>query len=287
MNETPTADHRQVPEPPPLDVVAPDRIAMLVEDVGVRKCAMGLLATLTLAVLAGAFISLGAMFYTLVVTGSELGFGPTRLLGGLAFSLGLVMVVIGGAELFTGNNLIVMAWADGRVDTHALLRNWGLVYLGNFAGALGTVVLVHTAGTLAIGGGGIADTARAIAEAKVAIPPLEAFARGVLCNVLVCLAVWMCFAANSVPGKAVAILFPVSAFVALGFEHSIANMYLIPIGALQTGASIGVGGFLGNLVPVTAGNMFGGGALVALVYWLVYLRPRRIAATRNLGGRQP
>lgn len=287
MNEMPSPESRSAPEPHALDVVAPARIAMLVEEVGVRKCAMGLLQTLTLATLAGAFIALGALFYTVVVTGSELGFGPTRLLGGMAFSLGLVLVVIGGAELFTGNSLIVMAWADGRVETGALLRNWGLVYLGNLAGALGTVLLVHMAGTMTISGGGIAATARAIAEAKVAIPPLEAFARGILCNVLVCLAVWMCFAANSVPGKVLAIMFPISAFVALGFEHSVANMYLIPIGALQAGGTIGVGGFLANLLPVTAGNMLGGGGLVALVYWLVYLRPQRIGERAAAGLNRP
>lgn len=259
-------------EPHALDVVPPARIAQLVEEVGVRKCALPFVTTLTLGVLAGAFIAFGAMFYTVVVTGSELGFGPTRLIGGLVFSLGLVLVVVGGAELFTGNSLIVMAWADGRVSTADILRNWALVYAGNLIGALGTVVLVHLAGTMSLGSGSVAATARAIAEAKVAIAPQEAFFRAILCNVLVCLAVWMCFAAHSVSGKALAIVFPISAFVALGFEHSVANMYLLPIGALQQGAEIGIGAILANIVPVTLGNMVGGGVLVALVYWLVYLR---------------
>lgn len=259
-------------EPHALDVVAPGRIAVLVEEVGVRKCALPLLSTLTLGVLAGAFISFGAMFYTIVVTGSELGFGPTRLLGGLVFSLGLVLVVVGGAELFTGNSLIVMAWADGRVSSQALLRNWALVYAGNLLGALGTVLLVHLGATMSLGSGSVGATARAIAEAKVAIPPLEAFVRGILCNVLVCLAVWMCFAAQTVSGKVLTIVFPISAFVALGFEHSVANMYLLPVGALQPGAAIGPAAMAANLVPVTLGNIVGGGVLVALVYWLVYLR---------------
>lgn len=259
-------------EPHALEIVAPARIALLVEDVGVRKCALPLMQTLTLAVLAGAFIALGAMFYTVTITGSELGFGPTRLIGGLAFSLGLVLVVVGGAELFTGNSLIVMAWADGHVASGRVLRNWALVYLGNLAGALGMVVLVHLAGTMSIGAASVGATAKAIAEAKVTLTPLEGFVRGILCNLLVCLAIWMCFAAHSVPGKVVAIVFPISAFVALGFEHSVANMYLIPIGALQNGSTIGVADFLANLLPVTAGNIFGGGVLVALVYWLVYLR---------------
>lgn len=262
-------------EPHALDVVPPARIAQMVEEVGVRKVRLPTLPTLTLGVLAGAFISFGAMFFTLTVTGSELGFGPTRLLGGLAFSLGLVLVVLGGAELFTGNNLIVMAWADRRVGTAALLRNWGLVYLGNLIGALATVALVHLSGILALNGGAMAATAAGIAEAKVALGPVEAFVRGVLCNTLVCLAVWMCFAAHSVSGRVLAIVFPITAFVALGFEHSVANMYLIPIGALHAGGTVNIWNFLANLVPVTVGNVIGGGVLVALVYWIVYLRPAR------------
>lgn len=259
----------------PLDVVPPARIARLVEEVGVRKAGMAVLPTLTLAVLAGAFIALGAMVYTLTVTGSTFGFGPTRLLGGAAFSLGLIMVVIGGAELFTGNSLIVMAWADGKITGRAVMRNWGLVYMGNFAGAIGMALIMHLSGALAIGYGAIAETARNIAAAKVAIDPLEAFMRGILCNILVCLAIWMCFAARSVSGKVLVIVFPVTAFVALGFEHSVANMYLIPLGALQTGSTIGVEGFLWNLIPVSLGNLVGGGGLVAAIYWLVYLRPAR------------
>ena len=262
-------------EPAALDVVPPARIAHLVEEVGIKKAHLPLVPTLTLGILAGVFIAFGGMFYTLVVTGSELGFGPTRLLGGLAFSLGLVLVIIGGAELFTGNSLIVMAWADRRVETTQLLRNWALVYVGNLIGALGTVALVQLSGTLDLGGGAVGKTATAIASAKVAINPLQAFVRGVLCNILVCLAVWMCFAAHTVSGKVLAIIFPISAFVALGLEHSVANMYLIPIGALQADANIGTIDFLANLVPVTLGNMVGGGVLVALVYWLVYLRPAR------------
>ncbi|MEQ8824890.1 MAG: formate/nitrite transporter family protein [Filomicrobium sp.] len=259
-------------EPHALDVVPPAHIAQLVENVGVKKASMPLVPMLTLGVLAGAFIAFGGMLYTLVVTGSELGFGPTRLLGGLAFSVGLVLVIIGGAELFTGNNLIVMAWADGKVSLGALLRNWVIVYLGNLVGALGAVVLMQASGVLSLGGGAVAETVRTIADGKVALGVDEAFVRGVLCNMLVCLAVWMCFAAHTVSGKVLAIVFPVTAFVALGFEHSIANMYLIPIGALQAGSSIGLADILANLLPVTLGNIVGGSVLVALVYWLIYLR---------------
>ena len=184
-------------------------------------------------------------------------------------------MVIAGAELFTGNNLIVMAWADGRITTPALARNWALVFIGNFAGAIGTVAIVHGAGTLSMGEGAVGATAARIAEAKFSLPAHEAFLRGVLCNVLVCLAVWLCFAARTVVGKILAVVFPISAFVALGFEHSIANMYLIPTGILA-GATVPDGGaisaFMANLVPVTLGNVAGGAGLVALVYWIVYLR---------------
>ncbi len=259
----------------PLDVVPPAQIARLVEEVGVRKVALGAVDTLTLAVLAGAFIAFGAMLYTVAITGSELGYGPTRLIGAAAFSLGLILVVIGGAELFTGNSLIVIAWADGRVGTAALARNWALVYLGNLGGALTTVVLVHLSGVMGANGGSVGETAAAIARAKAELPAHEALIRGVLCNVLVCLAVWMCFAARSFSGRALAIVFPITGFVALGFEHSVANMYLIPVGMLVAGEGPGLGALAVNLVPVTIGNVIGGGVLVALVYWLVYLRPAR------------
>jgi formate/nitrite transporter len=261
-------------EPHPLDVVQPARIAQLVEDVAMRKVRLPFVQTLTLGVLAGAFIALGAMFFTIVVTGSELGFGPTRMLGGLAFSLGLILVIIGGAELFTGNSLIVLAMADGRVTIRELLRNWAIVYLGNFVGSLGTALLVHFSGIMDAGGGSVGLTAMTITEVKLSLSPLEAFTRGILCNVLVCLAVWMCFAAHDVPGKVLVILFPISAFVALGFEHSVANMYLLPIGMLHAG-SFPVLPALSNLLFVTAGNIVGGGVLVALVYWLVYLHGSR------------
>ena len=227
---------------------------------------------LTLGILAGAFIAFGAMFFTLVMTDHNMGFGPARLLGGVAFSLGLILVVVGGAELFTGNNLIVMAWADRKVSTMQLLRNWGLVYIANFIGAVGAALLMFWSGALSLGDGAVADTALNIAVAKINIEPFQAFVRGILCNALVCLAVWLCFAAHSVVSKILAIIFPISAFVALGFEHSVANMYFIPLGMLVSDGGIGVIEFLSNLVPVTLGNIIGGSLFVALVYWIVYLR---------------
>lgn len=255
------------------DAYAPAEIARRVATAGVVKAMLPTIPTFVLAVLAGAFIAFGAMFFSLVVTDSGLGFGPQRVLGGVAFSLGLILVLVGGAELFTGNNLIVMAWAEKKITVGQLFRNWGIVYVGNLLGAVTMAFAVYWSGTLTIGGGAVSQTAVAIAEAKVALPPLESFIRGVLCNILVCLAVWLCFAAHSVSGKIIAIIFPITAFVALGFEHSIANMYLMPIGMLA-GADVTIGGMISNLIPVTIGNIVGGGVLVALVYWLVYLNDR-------------
>ncbi|MEQ9643345.1 MAG: formate/nitrite transporter family protein [Alphaproteobacteria bacterium] len=253
-----------------LDAYSPAQIAERVETIGVAKTRLGTRQTLMLAVLAGAFIALGALFYTVTVTGSTFGFGPTRLLGGLAFSLGLLLVIVGGAELFTGNNLIVMAWADERVSLAALLRNWTLVYVGNLVGALGIAGLVAAAGVMELGGGGVAKTAIAIAHGKLGLGFVEAFARGVLCNLLVCLACWVSFAAHDVAGKVLALMLPVAAFVALGFEHSVANMYILPVAWLAGGTEVTLAGVVANLVPVTLGNIVGGGALVAGVYWLVY-----------------
>lgn len=252
------------------DAYAPAEIARRVESAGVAKAQLAAGATLVLGILAGAFIAFGAMLYIVAVTNSGLGFGPERLLGGLAFSLGLILVLVGGAELFTGNSLIVFAWADGKISGAALLRNWGLVYLGNLLGASATAAMVHWSGLHQLADGAVGATAIRIAEGKLALSPVEAFVRGMLCNVLVCLAVWLCFAARSVADKILAIVFPITGFVALGFEHSVANMYLIPAGWLAGSAVVSPAGYATNLLIVTAGNVVGGGGLVALVYWLVY-----------------
>ncbi len=254
------------------DAYSPREIAMHVEEVGVAKARLPVLDTLALSVLAGAFIAFGAMFSTLVVTGNDFGFGLNRLIGGVAFSLGLILVVVAGAELFTGNNLIVMAWADRKITALQLLRNWTLVFAGNFVGSVGAAVLVYLSGVLQLGDGAFGASAAQVASAKVALPFIEAFFRGVLCNALVCLAIWLCFAAHSVSDKILAIIFPISAFVALGFEHSIANMYFIPLGWLLDADGVSVASFLGNLIPVALGNIVGGSVFVALVYWLIYDR---------------
>ena len=263
-----------------IDAYKPAEIARRIEEVGVSKAELGIVQTMTLGILAGAFIALGAVFFLLVMTESGLGFGPGRLLGGIAFSLGLILVAVAGAELFTGNNLIVMAWIDKKVSSAALARNWTLVYAANFTGAFGTAVLVTLAGTLAMAEGALAETAFAVARTKTAIVWQEAFFRGVLCNVLVCLAVWLTFAARDVTGKILAIVWPITAFVALGFEHSVANMFFLPLALLHGAPEVTVAGMLNNLLPVTLGNIVGGGGFVGLVYWLCY-RPGSAEAANH------
>ena len=255
------------------DAYAPDEMLQRVEAAGVAKAAAPLMQLFMLALLGSAFIAFGAMLYTVVVTDGSIGWGPMRLLGGIAFSLGLILVLIGGAELFTGNMLLVMALADGRISLAALLRNWAVVYSGNMIGAMATATLVHLSNALGGSAGAVAETAVDLASAKLALSFGEALGRGVLCNVLVCLAVWLNYATTDVTGRILAIVFPVSAFVALGLEHSVANMYVLPIAAFA-GMPMTGGDFVGNLLPVTIGNMIGGGVLVALVYWVIYVRPR-------------
>lgn len=252
---------------------------------------MNALSLLVLAVLAGAFIGLGAMAATIMWTGTTpvMPFGVARMLGGLVFALGLILVVLGGAELFTGNNLMVIAAASRRISVMALLRAWAIVFVGNMIGALGTAALVFLAGQHELAGGGVGQTMLAIGSAKAELPFVEAFFLGILCNVLVCLAVWLCYGAHTTTDKLLAILFPIAAFVAAGFEHSVANMYFIPLAMIVKAfapdsfwvligstpdvyGSVSLAGLLHNLVPVTLGNVFGGGVLVGLVYWFVYLR---------------
>jgi formate/nitrite transporter len=259
-----------------LDAYAPKEIAERVRGACVVKARLPLLTTWMLSLLAGAFIGLGALYYTLVASDPTLGFGISRVLGGLCFSLGLLLVVVAGAELFTGNNLLAMAWADGCLTTREVLRNWAIVSAGNFVGAGGLAILVWLSGHPSLNGGAVAKFTLQVALAKAALPVTEAFFRGVLCNVLVCMAVWMAMGGRAVVDKAVAIIFPISAFVAAGFEHSIANMYFFPL-AMLLGSPVTWLDFAGNIVPVIAGNLFGGSVLVALVYWVVYIRPARKA----------
>jgi formate transporter len=264
-----------------LDAFSPPEVARRVSDVGVRKARLPLLPMAMLGVLGGAFIGLGALYFTLITSDPALGYAAKRLLGGIVFSLGLILVVVGGAELFTGNNLLVMAWADRQIRTRELLRNWLIVYVTNFIGAAGVAGLAWLARLGDGNGGAIATHAIAVAAAKTALPFAQAFFAGVLCNVLVCLAVWLAMAGRSVADKILAIVFPISAFVAAGFEHSVANFFFIVFGMLLetdttaghvTGNTLTWAGFVHNLVPVTLGNIVGGSVLVALVYHLIYRR---------------
>lgn len=259
------------------DAHPPPEIARRVERLGVAKARADTLTVLVLAVLAGAFVSLGALLFTVIVTGSSLGFGPTRLLGGVGFCVGLVLVIVAGAELFTGNTLLAMAWASRRIGVRDVARNWLLVYLGNVIGCLGTVLLVVQADVASLHGGAVGQTAVGIARVKAELSPLEAVARGVLCNALVCLAVWLAIGARSVTDKILAVVFPITAFVAIGFEHSIANWFFLPFGlALAEQGAISALGCAKNLVAVSAGNVVGGTLLVAGVYWVAYLRGERM-----------
>jgi formate/nitrite transporter len=258
------------------DAFSPKEIAARVDAVGIAKARLPFLSMLLLAVLAGAFIGLGALYYVIVKSDPSVSFATSQVLGGVTFSLGLILVVVAGAELFTGNNLLAMAWADGKISTLELLRNWLIVCIGNCIGAVGLACLVFLSHHPDMNNGAIARTYLSIAAAKVAMPFWTAFFKGVLCNVLVCMAVWMAFAGRSVIDKVVAIVFPISAFVAAGFEHSVANMYFIPLGMMlqidNTGATITVSAFLQSLIPVILGNLIGGSVLVGLVYHFIYGR---------------
>ncbi len=277
-----------------MDALLPSDMAQKAVAIGVKKANMSFWPMFALSVLAGAFIALGAVFATTISAGSTLPFGVTKALTGLAFCLGLILVVVGGAELFTGNNLIIMAFVNRKISFGALLRNWGIVYAGNFVGSVGTAIFMFLGKQYTAGNGVIGLNALNIANAKVNLEFVQAIALGILCNALVCLAVWLCYSARTTTDKILAIIFPITAFVAGGFEHSVANMYFIPFGMMvksyaaesfwnlpalvEAGKTIAsyqnitLGNFLiANLVPVTIGNIIGGAVMVGLVYWFIYM----------------
>jgi formate transporter len=261
---------------PGLDVYAPKEIAERLSAVCVAKASTPPFSMFMLGILAGGFIGLGSLFYVIVVSDSGLGFAASRVLGGAVFSLGLLLVVVAGAELFTGNNLLAMGWAHGLITTREVLHNWVVVCFSNFVGAAGLAAIVVLSGHADMNNGAIGKTYLQIAAAKSALPFWTAFFRGILCNVLVCMAVWMSLGGRSLVDKLVAILMPVAAFVAAGFEHSIANMYFMSMGMMLQalgGDVVNFSGLWRNLVPVIAGNIVGGSVLVALVYFVIY-RPR-------------
>ena len=282
------------------DAYVPAKMAARVEKAGITKGNMDFISMLTQAVLAGSFIGLGAVFFTYVIHDSTLSTGLTKLIGGLVFSLGLILVIITGAELFTGNNLIVMAFVSRKISFSQLLRNWATVFFGNLIGSLIIVFLIYLSGQWLAGNAAVGYKALMIANGKVNITFWQALSRGILCNILVCLAVYLCFSGRSVTDKILAIIFPITAFVALGFEHSIANMYFIPAGLLlknvpqviTAAAAFGntapdlsnltVYGFLvNNLLPVTLGNIIGGTVFVGLAHWFLFLRTPAAESIRS------
>jgi formate/nitrite transporter len=287
------------------EAVMPAAMAVLAEEGGIKRASLDPMVSFVLSVLAGAFVAFGAIFATTVLAGTMttftadgtlassavLPYGIGRLLAGLAFCVGIIAVIIAGAELFTGNNLIVMAWASGKVTTSALMFNWVLVFTGNCVGAILTAGLMFLTTQYTFGGGAVGLVALNTANAKAALPLVPAFTLGIMCNALVCLAVWMCYSARTNVDRVLTAVPPVAAFAAAGFEHCIANVYFIPMGLfIKAGApdsfwksvnrtaadfpDLTWSNFICNLVPVTAGNILGGSLMVAAAYWFVYLRKR-------------
>ena len=284
-----------------IDAYVPAQMAVRVEKAGIAKGNMDIFSTFTLAVMAGIFIALGAAFFTFAIHDSTLSVGLTKLIGGFVFSLGLILVIITGAELFTGNNLIVMAFVSRKITSGQLLRNWGIVFIGTVVGSLIVGFLVFLTGQWIAGGATVGVTALMIANAKVNLTFWQAISKGILCNILVCLAVYLCFSGRSVTDKIMAILFPITAFVALGFEHSVANMYFIPAGLLLKQSpevlaatqeilgeipdlsNLTMYGFLvNNLLPVTIGNIIGGTIFVGMAHWFLFLRPAAVEPIRKM-----
>ena len=261
------------------DALTPAETLAKAESLGVSKSSMASGRCFLSAMLAGAFIAFGALYFCIVLGDAQLPFAVQRILGGTCFCLGLVLVLCCGAELFTGNILLVCAKASGRIGWGALLRNWGIVWLGNLAGALVAVALVQLAQVPPMNGGEVGQAMVSVAAGKVVLEPVPLFFKAVLCNVFVCLAVWIGFSARTVVDKVVGILLPISAFVACGFEHCVANMFFLVNGFAANCLGFGAPGALGldgiayNLALSTVGNIVGG-VLVGLAYWGIY-RTRR------------
>jgi formate transporter len=306
MQDKPVGQEAVQPQAVTFEALLPAAMALRAEESGVKKAEIDKLNLLVLSVLGGAFVSFGAIFATTVTAGAisavtadgatslsaALPYGVVRLLSGLAFTLGLILVIIGGAELFTGNTMIVMAWANRKVTSRDLLLNWTIAFVGNFAGAFLTAGLMFYTTQYTFGNGAVGLNALMTAHAKTSLEFVPALALGIMCNVLVCLAVWMCYGARSFLDKIATIVPPIAAFAAAGFEHCIANIYFIPMALfIKIGApdsfwtSIGrtpadfptltwENFLVGNLLPVTIGNVIGGSVMVAAIYWFIYLRKR-------------
>lgn len=272
-----------------LPTLPPEGIALLAEDIGVKKAHYDTLTIMILAILGGAFISIGGLFATVAQSGATgmMAFGLSKLLGGMVFATGLILVVVAGAQLFTSDALLVMGWASRRITAREVARVWVLVWFGNLIGALGTAAIVFLSGQYMQGHGAVGEMALYYASSKANLPVDQAFFMAIMCNVLVSLGAWVGYAGRSVADKVLAIVFPISAFVAAGFEHCVANMYFVPLGLfIKWGApesfwadlghaapAIPVDHFLLNLGVVTVGNVIGGGVMIGLMYWLAFRRP--------------
>ena len=283
----------QVENIPQIGAIPPAEMAKLAEQTAVGKTKKHPEVTIVLAILAGIFVSIAGMFYTIITTGSQdMPYGMVKFVGGMGFSVALMMVVLCGAELFTSNTLLLMGKATGRLKFPQIAKNWTMVYFGNFAGSLLFAGLVYYGGVMEGAGGGVGLSAMYIAKAKLGHTFGQAVVLGLLCNLIVCLTYWMTLASRDATGKMLACVLPVAAFLAAGFEHSIANMYLLPMGYLvkelagpefwqaigytyQDFEMINLGNiFMMNLIPVTIGNIIGGGVMVGLSKWFVHLRQR-------------
>lgn len=259
--------------------LTPAEVEAKSEELGIAKAHMNAGRCFLLAIMAGAFIAFGGMFFTTFLGDMTLPFGLQRVLGGLCFCLGLVLVLCCGAELFTGNALMVTALASKKIGLGAMLRNWVIVWVGNLCGALVVVFIVYMAHVQDMNSGMVASAMIQTAVSKITPDWITLFFKGILCNTLVCLAVWIGYSAKTVADKVIGILLPITAFVACGFEHCVANMFFLPMGFLlnQTGYTAAVAtdvldlsGILYNLSAATLGNIVGGVFLVGLMYWVIY-----------------
>jgi formate/nitrite transporter len=281
-----------------MSAYSPAEIREVMSDIGEKKATNRAKNLIILGILAGSYIALGGELASLVMSDMSqyLGLGFTKFMGGFVFSIGLILVIVGGGELFTGNALIILAAMDKRISMRQLFRNWLIVYVSNCAGALIVVFLMYATGLWTVGSGLMGAQAVTIASGKVNLTIVQAVSRGILCNWLVCLAVWLAAAAKDISGKILAIIFPIIAFVASGFEHSVANMYFIPMGiVLKTQdvvlnalpAGMDLSGltwmrFIVSLIPVTLGNIIGGAFFVGVLYRQAYGRgnTRKVAADK-------
>jgi Formate/nitrite family of transporters len=262
------------------EAYTPQEIEAAVEKLGVKKAHSTVMASLGQAFLAGMYIGFGGLFFCIVLADTTLGFAAQRILGGLVFALGLGLVAVAGAELFTGNCLLTMAWFQGQIKSWEVGKNWVIIWFGNLIGALTLVFLVFMSHHYAMNNGEVGNAVIKLAVSKLTPDFTTIFFKGILCNILVCLGMWMSYAGKSVTDKMIGLVLPVMAFIAAGFEHCIANMYLLPLayvlvqhGHIPAGLDVSVVTIpmiVHNLIPATLGNIVGGGIFVGGVYWFIY-----------------